>query len=183
MRLNTHKKFIDPESVLFQAGLKAGQVVGDLGAGSGYYALAACKIAGPNGSVHVVDVKDVALDHVAAEARMRGYRNLKTYHCDLDHPQANAARLPEGLCDMVILANIMHEVSHPKNLLKHAYAMLKSGGRLVVVDWNANHSPIGPTADRRMAQAEARKLVEAASLRFSRDLPTDDFHYAMVFER
>jgi len=182
MKTNTHKKFIDPEAVLFQAGLKAGQVVGDLGAGSGYYALSAAKIVGSNGAVHVVDVKDEALDHVAAEARMRGYRNVKTYLCDLDQDKT-AARLPEGLCDVVVLANIMHEVGNPKHLLKHAYSMMRTGGKLVVVDWNAKHSPIGPTADRRMTEEAARKLVEGSSFRFSRDLPTDDFHYTMVFER
>jgi ubiquinone/menaquinone biosynthesis C-methylase UbiE len=182
MHTKTHKKFINPESVLFQAGLKTGQTVSDLGAGSGYYALAGAKIVGTNGHVHVADVKDTALDHVATEARMHGHKTVKTYHCDLDQEKL-ACKIPEGDSDMVVLANIMHEVNNPKILLKHAYSMMKTGGKLVVVDWNDRHFPIGPAAERRLKEQDAKKMIEACGLRHLRDLDTDDYHYGMVFEK
>jgi ubiquinone/menaquinone biosynthesis C-methylase UbiE len=177
-----HKKFINPESMLFQAGVKSGQTVADLGAGSGHYALAAAKIVGTNGRVHAVDVKDSALDHVATEARMHGFKTVRTHLCDLDQAKP-AGKLPEGDSDVVVLSNIMHEVHDPKTLLKHAYSMLKTGGKLVLIDWNANHSPIGPAAEKRMAEQGAKKLLESSSFRFLREIDADAYHYAMVFEK
>lgn len=182
MNTNTQKKFLNPEAVLFQAGLKSGQVVADLGAGSGFYALASASIVGSQGEVHVVDVKESALDHVSVEARMRHYKNIKTYVCDLDKTDLHA-RLPEGQCDVAVLANILHEVQHPKNLLKHAYKLLKSGGKLVIIDWNSNHGPIGPSADKRVNEQEIKKTVESSSFRFIKQLDADEYHFAMVFER
>jgi ubiquinone/menaquinone biosynthesis C-methylase UbiE len=91
--------------------------------------------------------------------------------------------LPEDECDMVVLANIMHEVENNKALLSHAYRMLKTAGRLVVVDWNDTPSPIGPLTDKRLNPTEVKKMVESSSFRFIKNLDTDPFHFGMVFEK
>jgi ubiquinone/menaquinone biosynthesis C-methylase UbiE len=182
MHLNTHKKFLNPQTVLFQAGLKSGQVLTDLGAGSGFYALAAANTVGSQGAVHVVDVKDTALEHVSTEARMRGFKTVKTYTANLDNSTL-PPRLPQGESDMVVLANIMHEVNDRKQLLKHAYALLKTGGRLVVVDWNDRSGPIGPPADKRISEQDARKQIETSSFKYLKNLDADEYHFGLVFEK
>ncbi|HYC79458.1 MAG TPA: methyltransferase domain-containing protein [Candidatus Binatia bacterium] len=174
--------FINPEKVLFQAGLKTGQTVGDLGAGSGFYAIAAGKIVGPHGMVHVADIKESALDHVMAEARVHNMNGIRTYLCDLSKAKLSG-NFPEGECDMVIMTNIIHEIEDKKNLLVHAYRMLKTGGRLVIVDWNSTPGPIGPAADKRVNENEVKKLVESSSLKYLKNLDTDPFHFGMVFEK
>ncbi|MBX4187881.1 MAG: class I SAM-dependent methyltransferase [Candidatus Doudnabacteria bacterium] len=182
MLTNTHKKFLNPKTVLFQAGLKSGEVVADLGTGSGFYSLAAAEIVGGNGQVHAADVKDSALDHLAAEARLKGMKVIRTYHCDLDEEEL-ACKVPEGECDMVVMANIMHEVESRKNLIKHGYGMLKTGGRLLIVDWNGQPGPIGPQSEKRISEGETRKLLESSSFKFIKNIETDEYHFGMVFER
>src|SRR3989344_6086734 len=78
------KKFLDPEKVLFAAGLSLGQTLADLGSGSGFYTIAAAKIVGERGSVYTVDVLESTLDHISAEARLKGIRNVKTLACNLE---------------------------------------------------------------------------------------------------
>jgi ubiquinone/menaquinone biosynthesis C-methylase UbiE len=182
MHTKIHSKFLNPQAVLFQAGLKTGQVLTDLGAGSGFYAMAGAEIVGDSGAVHVVDIKESALDHVAAEARMRHLKTVKTYLGDLDQPKL-PARLPLGHSDMVVLANIMHEVADRKSLLNHAYSLLKTGGRLVVVDWNTMPSPIGPNVDRRVSEQEVRKQIESSSFKYLKPIDTDGYHFGLVFEK
>jgi ubiquinone/menaquinone biosynthesis C-methylase UbiE len=182
MHLNTQQKFINPQTVLFQSGLKSGQTLTDLGAGSGFYALAAADIVGGQGAVHVVDVKESSLEHVATEARMRGFKTVKTYIGNLDDTTL-PPRLPQGESDMVVLANIMHEVHDRKQLLKHAYALLKTGGRLVAVDWNDRPGPIGPPADKRIGEQDARKQIESSSFKYLKNLDADEYHFALVFEK
>jgi ubiquinone/menaquinone biosynthesis C-methylase UbiE len=181
--MNSTSKFLNPKAVLFQAGLKAGQVVGDLGTGSGFYSLAAAEITGEQGRVYAVDIKDSALDHLSAEARMKGLNGIVTARCNLDEDKLAAPNLPQGECDMVVLANILHEVHSQQNLLKHAYGLLKTGGRLVIVDWNSEPGPIGPPVDKRVTQAAARKLAESSSFKFIKELETDQYHFGMAFER
>jgi predicted methyltransferase len=182
MHSKTHTKFLDPESVMFLAGLKPNQTVTDFGAGSGYYALAAAKIVGHNGMVNVVDIKEESLDHLSGEARMRGYKQIKTYQMDLDLPKLSK-QIPVGYSDMVVLANILHEITVPENLLAHSYAMLKTGGLLLVVDWNDQPGPIGPPAEKRLHPSNVKKQIESCSLKYIKDIPTDAFHFAMVFEK
>jgi predicted methyltransferase len=182
MHTNTQKKFLNPESILFLSGLKPNQTVSDLGAGSGFYALAAAKIVGANGEVHVVDIKEAALDHLASEARMRGYKNIKTYIADLDEPKI-PSRIPAATSDMVVLANILHEVGNIKNLLAHAYSLLKTGGCLVVVDWNDQPSPIGPEASKRLHPAQIKKQIESSAFKFVKEVESDLYHFAMVFTK
>jgi ubiquinone/menaquinone biosynthesis C-methylase UbiE len=181
MHINT-KKFLNPKTILFEAGLKSGQTMADLGSGSGFYSMAAAEIVGDNGQVISADVKESALDHLDAEARLKGLRTIKTYRCDLDEEKL-ACKLPEGECDMVVLANIMHEAVNHKNLLQHAYALLKSGGRLVVVDWNNEPGPIGPPADKRISEAAVKQLLESSTFKYIKNLETDHYHFGMAFER
>lgn len=173
------QRFLDPEKVLFQAGLGAGQTVADLGAGSGFYAVASGKLIGTSGQVFVVDILDTALDHTAAEARLRGIKNIRTIKADLEHDKVEA--VPTGSCDLVVMANIVHQLKERLNLFQAAYRMLKTGGKLLVVDWNSNSSPIGPAAAGRVDENEVRKMAEFASLKSGGDLVPDSYHYGLMF--
>src|SRR5579885_1550372 len=113
-------KFLDPEKLLFGAGLATGQIVADLGTGSGFYTLAAAKIVGDAGLVYSTDILESALDHVAAEARLKGMRNLKTFRTDLELPNS-CLQISTGSVDMVILANLLHQIKNPKALFVEVY--------------------------------------------------------------
>lgn len=182
MQSNTNKKFLSPQVVLFQAGLKAGQVVADLGVGSGFYAIASAGIVGPHGQVHAVDVKESALDHTVAQAQVNSFRTITTYLCDLEHDKT-CHNLPAGTCDMVVISNILHEIKDNKNILKHAYSLLKTGGKLLVVDWNDEPSPFGPPAEKRVNQPLVKKQIEDSHMKFVKELDTDQYHFGMVFEK
>jgi len=175
-------KFLNPEALLFQAGLAAGQAMADLGTGSGYFALAGAKIVGPRGEVHVVDVQEPALDHVVTEARLKHLGNIRTYRANLD-AKGLPARLPLGTCDLVVLTNILHEVEDRANLFRHTYALLKTGGKVLLVDWNQKPGPIGPPANRRVSSEEAAALSAKSGFRLVNHLETDDYHYGLVLEK
>jgi ubiquinone/menaquinone biosynthesis C-methylase UbiE len=173
-------KFLDPEKILFAAGLSAGQVVADLGTGSGFYSVAAGKIVGDQGLVYAVDILDTALDHVSAEGRLKGLRNLKTFRCDLE--QSNSCRIiPTGSVDLVILATIVHQIKDQSALFTEAYRLLKTGGKLIAVEWNDQPSPIGPAALDRIQPANFIKLAKQTSFKQAGALATDTYHYGLVF--
>src|SRR5258708_7468668 len=58
------RKFLDPERVLFAAGLGTGQTFADFGSGSGFYTVGASKIVGEQGTVYSVDILESVLDHI-----------------------------------------------------------------------------------------------------------------------
>lgn len=173
-------KFLDPERILFAAGLSEGQIVADLGTGSGFYSLAAGKIVGDNGFVYAVDILDTALDHLAAEGRLKGIRNLKILRADLE--QENSCRsVPTGSVDLIIMAAIVHQIKNQQGLFKEAYRMLKTGGKLIVVDWNDQPGPIGPVASDRIKPEALIKLAKQTTLKEAGSLATDSYHFGLMF--
>ncbi|MGE5392794.1 MAG: class I SAM-dependent methyltransferase [Candidatus Saccharibacteria bacterium] len=175
-------KFLDPEKILFQAGLGKGQVMADLGAGSGYYVLAAGKMVGGKGTVYAVDLLESALEHIGAEARLRLIRNVRTIRADLDNPVA-CGSIPAGTCDMVLMGNVVHEAKNRKNLFIEAYRLLKTGGHLLILEWNDQRSPIGPAPEVRVSPQEVTALAEGNSLKFLKRLDADQYHYCLLFSK
>jgi ubiquinone/menaquinone biosynthesis C-methylase UbiE len=173
-------KFLNPEKILFQAGLSAGQTMADLGAGNGFYSLAASKLVGENGSVFAVDILEDALEHIATEARLKGARNIQTIRCDLEQPHA-CDKISTGAMDMVLLSNIVHEVHESKVLFDEAFRMLKTGGKLVVVEWNDQPGPIGPEFKKRVMSDRVKKLAFDRTFKDGGAVSTDVYHYGLIF--
>lgn len=173
-------KFLDPEKTLFATGLSAGQIVADLGTGSGFYTLAAGKIVGEQGLVYAVDILETSLDHCMAEGRLKGLRNLKTLHADLE--QADSCQsIPTGSVDLVIFANVLHQIKNQAGLFAEGYRMLKTGGKLLIIEWNDQPSPIGPVAAARIAPAQIKTLAKQTALKDAGVLNTDPYHYGLMF--
>ena len=173
-------KFIDPEQILFAAGLSIGQTLADLGAGSGFYSFAAGKIVGDLGAVFAVDILEPTLEHIAAEARVKGLRNIHTVRADLEVAAA-ISNLTEGTSDVVLFANILHQIKNKKNLLTLAYRLLKSGGKLVVIEWNDQRGPLGPASTDRVNTSEVNQLASAATFKPAGMISTDPYHYGLIF--
>lgn len=173
-------RFLDPDKILFQTGLASGQIVADLGAGSGFFAIASSKIVGSNGQVFVADIMEHALNNVAAEARMQSLRNIRTIHCDLEATDA-CTQVPTGAVDLVIFANVLHQIKNKQKLLTDAYRLLKTGGKILVVEWNTSPSPIGPMASDRVAESTINDLATKANLKPAGVIKTDPYHYGLIF--
>lgn len=180
--LESGTRFLNPERMLFWAELKPGQVVADLGTGSGFFAVAAAKIVGEGGLVFAVDIMDQALAHLASESRLQGLRNIRGLLADLETPGA-CQGIPAGGVDMVILANILHQLKAKEQLFQTVYGLLKTGGRAMAIEWNMTLSPIGPKASTRLSESVVEQLAVQAGLKFLQTAETDRFHYGLMFKK
>jgi ubiquinone/menaquinone biosynthesis C-methylase UbiE len=173
-------KFLDPERLLFGTGLGPGQTFVDLGSGSGFYTLAAGKIVGEQGLVYSVDILESALDHVAAETRMKGLRNIKTLLADLE-AEGSCPQIPTGSADMVLFANLLHQIKNSANLFGEAYRLLKTGGKLVVIEWNDQPGPLGPSVEDRISSTQTTRLAQKSAFKSAGTINTDPYHYGLIF--
>ena len=82
---------------------------------------------------------------------------------------------------MVLFANILHQITSKKNLLGQAYRLLKTGGKLVVIEWNEIPSPIGPIASERISNNDVAKLAAEATFKPAGLLTADIYHYGLIF--
>ena len=173
-------KFLNPSEIVAQSGLMQGEVVADLGCGNGFYVLPAAQMVGSAGEVLAVDVMEEKLAATVSIAGQFGYKNVRVVQADLAKPILDIA---PNSCDMVIVGNIMHEISNKEQLVKNIYRILKVPGRVVIVEWKKTASPFGPAIDKRIDQQKVEVMLMQTGLRKIKDLDTDGYHYAVLFEK
>lgn len=173
-------KFINPASVVAQTGLMQGEVVADLGCGNGFYVLPAAQMVGNQGMVYAVDVMEAKLAATVSIANQFGYKNVRIVKADLAKP---LLEIPANSCDLVIVGNILHQIDQKQELIKNIYRVLKSPGRVVVVEWKKTATPFGPPLAQRIEQQKLEILLMQSGLRKSKELEADGYHYAVLFEK
>jgi ubiquinone/menaquinone biosynthesis C-methylase UbiE len=106
----------------------ARQVRVDLGAGTGFVALALAPLAG---SVLAVDISPVMAQSLTARAAEAGSRNFRTEVADL-----RTLRLPPASLDLVVSSYALHHLrdEDKRALAVEAARWLRPGGRIVIAD-------------------------------------------------
>lgn len=173
-------KFINPSNLVVQVGLHKGDSVADFGCGSGFYALPAAQMVGNRGNVYAVDIMENKLAATQSIAKQMGFHNVKVIRADLEKPIDD---ITETSCDAVILANILHETPDPRAVIENAYRVLKTGGKVLVVEWKKEYTPIGPNIDKRVGEREMTEAFTKLGYKVEKDLDAsvDSYHYAKVF--
>jgi ubiquinone/menaquinone biosynthesis C-methylase UbiE len=172
--------FLNPASVVAQTGLMQGQVVADLGCGSGFYVLPAAQMVGPTGTIIAVDVQTQKLAATVSIANQFGYKNVRVVQANLGKPLLD---IEPNSCDMVIVSNILHQMEDATQLIKNIYRILKTPGRLLAVEWKRTATPFGPPVERRLDQQKLEIMLQMASFRKDKDLEADGYHYAVLYEK
>jgi ubiquinone/menaquinone biosynthesis C-methylase UbiE len=116
-----------PTDILQALDLNPGNVVVDLGCGSGYFTLKLSAPVGKSGSVLAEDIRRLPLVFLWLRTFQR--RNVSIVHGEPDDPH-----LPVQRVNAVLIANTYHEFANSQPILVHVMQSLVSGGRLVVVD-------------------------------------------------
>jgi len=121
-----------PERVLAAMGLQRGDVVADIGAGSGYFTRRMAPLVAPGGSVYAVDVQQEMLDLLmesVAEAGLTGVVPVLGEPAD--------PRLPAGSVDWILLVDVYHELESPTEMLARMREALAPGGRVALLEYRA----------------------------------------------
>ena len=118
------------------AGVREGERVLDVAAGSGDLALEFSKAAGPDGEVWLTDINGAMLGRGRDRLLDRG-RALPAVQCD-------AERLPfrEGYFDCVSVAFGLRNMTRKDSALAEMQRVLKPGGRLLVLEFSRIWPPL-----------------------------------------
>lgn len=172
--------FITPDKAIRQMGIEPGMVVVDFGAGSGFYTLEAAKRASHAGKVYAVDVQRELLKAIRTKAEAEGHSNVEIVWADLEKP--NGSKLADGVADRVIISNILFQVNDKQAVAQEALRVLKSEGKLVLIEWS-EASKLGPSAEHRLNQAQAKELFEGIGFNFEKEFDAGHSHYGLIFRR
>jgi ubiquinone/menaquinone biosynthesis C-methylase UbiE len=173
--------FSDPRHNIEQLGLSDGMVVADFGAGSGFYSLEAAKAVAPTGKVYAIDAQRDLLERLKREAHKNHRGNIEVLAGNLE--KLGGSKIRESSCDVVIASNILFMIEDRKNFLLEIARILKRDGRLLLVDWSASFSQMGPHSDHVVYKDDAVKLALAAGFKLDREISAGAHHYGIIFRK
>lgn len=115
--------------VIAWMGIRPGQSVADIGAGSGYYTVRLAAVVGPGGQVLAQDVTPEYLTGLRRRIERQGLRNVQVGLGEPGDP-----RLPPRSVDAVLMIHMYHEIQQPFALLGNLVPALRPGARVGIVD-------------------------------------------------
>ena len=164
-----------PMVVLGLLAIQAGQVVADLGAGTGFFTRSLAIAVGDSGSVYAVDIEQSMLDYIRSRDDVMQDRVIPVLAAP-DDP-----KLPDGTIDIVLTVNTWHHIKKRSAYLKLLDRALTPDGRVVVVDFRGGELPVGPPPGHKLSRAKVLKEFEKAGWKFAAESIALPYQYMLTF--
>ena len=148
-------------------GLKPGQLVVDLGSGSGLFTRALARAVAPDGTAYAVDIDPALLKIVERSAKRSELKNLVTVLAAPDDP-----KLPQAV-DVIFICDTFHHLPDKPAYARTLARYLKSGGRVAVIDfkndWPGGHDAMRYTPDDLEGWMTAAGFIRDQSFEFPKN--------------
>src|SRR5438132_10730719 len=168
----------EPTKLLDALKLKPGDVVGDVGAGSGYLSFPLAKRVGPKGKVLAVDIQPQMLRLIRKRMEADKVTNVEPVESTITDP-----KLPENTVDLILMVDVYHEFSHPWEMTQALVRSLKPGGRLVFVEYRLEDDNVPIKLVHKMSQRQVLREMEPHPLRHLRTLDVLPWQHVIIFEK
>lgn len=140
MELASRELYAARESIIAASGVESGDVVADIGAGSGLHTLLLAAAAGPRGVVYAVDIEPRFLKLISRRAADNDLRNVVAVLS-----QDDDVTLPDQSVDVAFIADTYHYFADPAAVMASIRTSLRPDGRLIVLDYDFDEQA-GPDA-------------------------------------
>lgn len=165
-----------PEAVVAALGLRPGEAVADIGSGSGYFTLRLAGAVGPAGRVYAVDVDPNMVRHLNHRVRDARVDNVRSVLADPDDPL-----LAEASIDRFFVCDTWHHIEDQAKYLALMKKMLRPGGKVVMIDFKKEATPVGPPLGMRIAKEDLVKQMQAAGFFLAAEHTFLPHQYFLVF--
>jgi tRNA A58 N-methylase Trm61 len=167
-----------PAQVLDALELHRGEVVVDLGAGSGYFTFRLAQEVGESGKVLAVDVQDEMLQALRQRTAALQLTNVEVIKGTETNPH-----LPAGAVDLVLLVDVYHELAYPYEVMEAVRDSLKPKGRVVFVEYRKEDPAVQIKEVHKMSVRQLVKEMEAVGLTRVRTVETLPLQHIVIFEK
>lgn len=165
-----------PEEVVKALDLKPGNVVADIGAGTGYFTRLFAVVIGPGGSAIGLDTEPAMVHYMKDNAQKRNLDNYTARVVKPDDPE-----LPSDSVDVIFICDTLHHIDNRVSYLKSLAESLKPGGRIVIVDFYKRDLPVGPPPSMKLRQDDVIAEFSDAGYRLIRSHNFLPYQYFLEF--
>jgi ubiquinone/menaquinone biosynthesis C-methylase UbiE len=163
-----------PDRVIAALDLKRGQIVADIGSGTGYFTIRLAKLA-TVAKVYAADIEPSMGEYVRKRAVAAGLHNVVAVQA-----AADTSNLPEPV-DLALIVDTYHHIGDREVYFRKLAKSLKPGGRVAIIDFRPD-SPEGPPKEFRFPPEKFKAEMAKAGYKLAKQydfLPRQQF---LIFE-
>lgn len=165
-----------PEEVLKHLNLRAGDVIADIGAGTGYFTRRFAEAVGPRGKALGLDIEPAMVEYMKEDARKL---NLDNYVARLVKP-GDPDLSPQSV-NVIFMCNTLHHIEDRVTYLRRLSKNLKPDGRIVIVDYYKRPLRVGPSPAIKLAKDQVIREFQEAGYRLKRSPDFLPYQYFLEF--
>ncbi len=171
------KQWHNPQTILPEAGITEGMTIADLGSGPGFFTIPMAQMTGEKGLVYAVDSNQRMLNGLIENiAKSEVNPNtIKIVNSDVCH-----TGIPKESVDLVLFANVLHEVDDKKAFSKEVKRISKSTVYIVDVDWKKVQAEHGPPFKERLSEDEANRVLAENGFYVIKQIDVGQYHHELI---
>ncbi len=176
--LERPREWQDIDEIMYRMRIRKGDVVADIGAGSGYFTIPLARKVGTEGRVYAEDIQKEMTDYISQKVKKLQLKNIRIILGKVDDPL-----LPNNSLNHAFIANTYHELERPLLLLNNIKKDLRSHGKLTIIDWDPTKAPtFGPPKEAKVPVDTVIKEAEQAGFRLMEKHDFMPYHYFLIFK-
>ena len=179
--MNTKQWFLNPKILLKQAEISKHSIVADFGAGTGKNAEILSNLVGEEGKVYLIEIQKDVLGRVKNDFEEKGITNVEYINSDLE--QEKGSKIGDEKVDFVLIASVLFQSLEKENIIKEAVRILRPKGKILIVEWKACFSGIGPDEDLIFQEEQSLELMKKYPVKLEKTLDAGNYHYAFLFRK
>jgi arsenite methyltransferase len=168
--------YLKPQEVLAALDIKPGEIIADIGAGSGYFTFRLARHVSERGKVYAVDVSPDMILHINRAIRDLKVTNVVSILADPDDPL-----LPVASVNRFFFSDSWHHIDNQTKYLSLMKKLLKPNGEVVMIDFHKKETPSGSPLKMRIAREDLIKQMETNGYRLTKEHTFLPYHYFFVF--
>lgn len=166
-------KILDPDSILEKLELTKELVIADIGCGTGFFSIPASRRVK---KVFALDIQQEMLDILNEKIKKEKITNIETILSE-----ESSIPLSDKSINILLMANVFHELEDRSSLLKEAKRILGLGGRLAIIDWKKIEMDFGPPLQDRLDETEVIGILNENGFTGLEKSNIGPYNYLLIF--
>ncbi len=165
-----------PQEVIAALGVREGEVIADIGAGSGYFTFRLSHHVGAKGRIYAVDISPDMILHMNRRIRDLQIKNVVTVLAAPDDPL-----LTNSSVDRFFICDTWHHIANQVQYLSLMKKILKPGGQVIMIDFQKKELPVGPPVEMKIAREDLLRQMESNGFKLTGEHTFLPYQYFLVF--
>ncbi|MFQ5715073.1 MAG: class I SAM-dependent methyltransferase [Candidatus Scalinduaceae bacterium] len=176
--LERPREWQDIDEIMYRMRIHNGDVVADIGAGSGYFTIPLARKVGTEGRVYAEDIQKEMTDYISQKVKKLHLKNIRIILGKVENPL-----IPNNSLNHAFIANTYHELERPLLLLNNIKKDLRSHGKLTIIDWDPTKDPtFGPPKEEKVPVDIVIKEAEKVGFKLMEKHDFMPYHYFLIFK-